>query len=190
MTRPDPAARAAPILALLALGAMAASAFPQATDRTQETTMTTMTTIDETVARPSSPAEDPAAFFDARMRDWLDGWAARDMDAIAAVYNAPDPSLRIWDPVPVPGNASGWDAYAGEVGPWLSTVTKLDYELHDDMAVRDLGDGYVTTRSDTTTITEEDGEPYAATVRRTLVWQEVGGSWRIVHEHTSAFPEG
>ena len=146
------------------------------------------TAFTQTPTETTMQLENPTAFFDTRTREWLDAWASLDMNAVAAVYNTSDPQLRVWDPVPVPENATGWAPYAGQVGPWLSTVEEISFELHDDLQVRDLGDAFLTTRTDTMTAKERGGEPYSSTVRRTLIWRQIDGAWRIVHEHTSVTP--
>jgi adhesin transport system outer membrane protein len=119
------------------------------------------------VATPASvPAAAPATIAVQRLQDWAAAWMSHDVERYLAFYG---PDFK-----PLKGTKAAWIAQRRRlVGkPGTISVTLSDIQAHA------LGDTRVETSFD---------QAYASagfkdTMHKTLVWDRVGGEWKIVGE--------
>jgi ketosteroid isomerase-like protein len=154
--------RLSPVL-LLCLLTMGLCGFAQAAKKT---------------AKKSSagPAPDKAY-----MQKIWDGWSTLDTANVAAFYaSGPHTFFDI-----APLKYGSWDEYEKGVQGVLAGYKSAKFTVNDDAAIHgdDLVWGTATVSEEMTT---KAGKVDMGNFRWTVIWENEGGKWLIVHEHVSA----
>jgi ketosteroid isomerase-like protein len=103
----------------------------------------------------------------------------------ASPYYAHDAGLVFYDAAPV--KYDGWAAYRdGAQKLFLDTATSLKFNVNDDLKVTRRGKVAWTTRTMHLKANMKEGKPIEFEGRDTVIWENRGGKWLIVHEHLSA----
>jgi ketosteroid isomerase-like protein len=126
---------------------------------------------------PAGPAPDKAL-----MQKIWDGWATLD-PANAAKYYAPGPNT-FFDIAPL--KYLSWDEYQAGVKGVLAAYKSAKFTVNDDAAVHSHGDLVWATATVRDEMTTKAGKVEMGNFRWTVVWENAGGKWLIVHEHVSA----
>jgi uncharacterized protein (TIGR02246 family) len=108
---------------------------------------------------------------------------AKDVNALMTLYA---PNVRVFD-MGLPRQYKGAKAYR-KVFEGLFAAFPGPVEARvGDVAITVVGSMALTTKIETDTWTDKDGNRLSLTYRVTDVWRKIGGKWLIIHEHTS-FP--
>jgi len=103
----------------------------------------------------------------------------------ASPYYAHDAGLVFYDAAPL--KYDGWAAYReGAQKLFLDGATSLKFNVNDDLKVTRHGKVAWTTRTMHLTANMKEGKPLEFDGRHTVIWENRGGKWLIVHEHFSA----
>jgi len=103
----------------------------------------------------------------------------------ASPFYAHDAGLVFYDAAPV--KYDGWAAYRdGAQKLFLDGATSLKFNVNDDLKVMRRGNVAWTTRTMHLKADMKDGKPVEFDGRDTVIWENRGGKWLIVHEHFSA----
>jgi ketosteroid isomerase-like protein len=103
----------------------------------------------------------------------------------ASPYYAHDAGLAFYDAAPL--KYDGWTAYRdGAQKIFLDTATSLKFKVNDDLKVARRGTIAWTTRTLHLSANMKQGKPIELDCRDTVIWENRGGKWLIVHEHVSA----
>ncbi len=103
----------------------------------------------------------------------------------AAPFYAHDADLVFYDAAPL--KYAGWAAYRdGAQKLFLDTATSLKLAGNDDLKVTRHGKVAWATRTLRATANMKEGKPLEFDARHTVIWENRGGKWLIVHEHLSA----
>jgi len=103
----------------------------------------------------------------------------------ASPYYAHDAGLIFYDAAPLKYN--GWAAYRdGAQKLFLDGATSLKFTVNDDLKVTRHGKVAWTTHTMHTSAAMKEGKPLDFDARDTVIWENRGGKWLIVHEHFSA----
>src|SRR6266540_3316385 len=113
------------------------------------------------------------------------GGAEPDFKALHAKVDAAWESLKAENASPV--KYDGWAAYRdGAQKLFLDGATSLKFNVNDDLKVMRRGNVAWTTRTMHLKADMKDGKPVEFDGRDTVIWENRGGKWLIVHEHFSA----
>jgi ketosteroid isomerase-like protein len=116
------------------------------------------------------------------MQKIWDGWATLDTANVAKFYaSGPHTFFDI-----APLKYDSWDAYEKGVQDVVSGYKSAKFTVNDDAAIHPHGDlvwGTATVKEEMTT---KAGKVEMGNFRWTVVWENQGGKWLIVHEHVSA----
>jgi ketosteroid isomerase-like protein len=126
---------------------------------------------------PAGPVPDKAF-----MQKVWDGWATLD-PANVAQYYATGPHT-FFDIAPLKYN--GWDEYQSGSKALLAGFQSAKFTVNDDAAFHNDGGVVWATATVKEEMTEKSGKVDMGTFRYTVVWENEGGKWLIVHEHVSA----
>ena len=103
----------------------------------------------------------------------------------ASPYYAHDAGLVFYDAAPL--KYDGWAAYRdGAQKLFLDTATSLKFNVNDDLKVMRRGMIAWTTRTMHLVANMKQGKAIEFDCRDTVIWENRGGKWLIVHEHVSA----
>lgn len=108
---------------------------------------------------------------------------AKDVDAIMKVY-APGSDLFVFDVAP-PRQYVGAKAYRKDWESFLDTFKGPVKFAISDLLIDAAGTMAYSHSAQHMTGTDTKGKPVDFTVRVTDVYRDLGGEWRIVHEHVS-----
>ena len=128
-------------------------------------------------SKPAGAAPDKAL-----MQKIWEGWATLD-PANVAKYYASGPHT-FFDIAPL--KYGSWDEYQAGVKGVLAGYKSAKFTVNDDAAVHAHGDlvwGTATVKEEMTT---KAGKVEMGNFRWTVIWENEGGKWLIVHEHVSA----
>jgi ketosteroid isomerase-like protein len=118
----------------------------------------------------------------AYMQQIWDGWSTLDPSHTAQFY-ASGPHT-FYDLAPL--KYSSWDEYEAGVKQVLAGYKSAAFTVNDDAVVHHEGKfvwGTATIKSDMTT---KAGKREMGNFRWTVIWENQGGKWLIIHEHVSA----
>ena len=108
---------------------------------------------------------------------------AKDLEAIMNVY-APGSDLVVFDVVP-PRQYVGAEAYRKDWKGFLATFKGPIKFAISDLSIDAAGMMAYSHSAQHMTGTDTKGKPIDFTVRVTDVYRNMGGDWRVVHEHVS-----
>jgi ketosteroid isomerase-like protein len=109
------------------------------------------------------------------------GWSTLDPASVAQYY-AEGPHT-FYDIAPVKYNS--WDEYSSGVKQVLAGFKSGSCKVNDDAQIHPAGDFVWGTATVATDLVEKSGKHDMATMRWTVIWQNMDGKWLIVHEHVS-----
>ncbi len=125
----------------------------------------------------AGPAPDSAY-----MQKIWDGWATLDTANVAKFYaSGPHTFFDI-----APLKYDSWDAYEKGVQNVVAGYKSAKFTVNDDASIHPHGDlvwGTATVKEEMTTKADK---VEMGSFRWTVVWENQGGKWLIVHEHVSA----
>jgi ketosteroid isomerase-like protein len=127
--------------------------------------------------KPAGPAPDKAYL----QRIW-DGWSTLDPANVAKFY-ATGPHI-FFDIAPL--KYGGWDEYEKGVKGVLAGYKSATFTVNDDAAVHPYGDVVWATATVAEKMTTKAGKVEMGNFRWTVIFENEGGKWLIVHEHVSA----
>ncbi|PYX23703.1 MAG: hypothetical protein DMG87_05020 [Acidobacteria bacterium] len=133
----------------------------------------------KSVKKPQAtgPAPDKAY-----MQKIWDGWGTLDPANLAQFY-AQGPHV-FFDIAPL--KYDSWDEYQSGVKKELADYKSGKFTVNDDAQVHSAGNSYWATSTIKEDATLKNGKRELATWRWTVVFENQGGKWVIVHEHVSA----
>ena len=101
-----------------------------------------------------------------------------------AVFYAKDAGLAFFDIVPL--KYDGWPAYRdGAQKIFLDGAKSLKFVPSDDLKTTRRGNVAWSTRTVHLSAEMKEGKPLELDCRHTIIWENRGGTWLIVHEHFS-----
>ena len=124
----------------------------------------------------------PAAPDKAYLQKIWDGWATLD-PANTAKFYASGPHT-FYDIAPLKYNS--WDEYEKGVKAVVAGYKSAKFTLNDDVAIHPHGDLVWATATIAEEMTDKAGKVNMGNFRWTVVFENQGGKWLIVHEHVSA----
>ncbi len=137
-----------------------------------------------TVVAAAPKAKDAEPDFKAMQAKVDAAWESLKAENAAPFY-AHDAGLVFYDAAPV--KYDGWAAYRdGAQKLFLDGATSLKFNVNDDLKVTRRGKVAWTTRTMHVAAGMKDGKNLAFDGRHTVIWENRGGKWLIVHEHFSA----
>jgi ketosteroid isomerase-like protein len=128
-------------------------------------------------SQAAGPAPDKAY-----MQKIWDGWSTLDPANVAQFY-AQGPHV-FFDIAPL--KYDSWDEYQSGVKKELADYKSAKFTVNDDAQVHSAGNSYWATSTIKEDATLKNGKRELATWRWTVVFENQGGKWVIVHEHVSA----
>lgn len=126
--------------------------------------------------KPAGPAPDKAYL----QKIW-DGWSTLDPANVAKFY-APGPHT-FYDIAPL--KYSSWDDYEKGVKGVLADYKSAKFVVNDDADIHSHGDLVWATATVKEEMTSKAGKVEMGNFRWTVIFENVDGEWRIVHDHTS-----
>ena len=137
-----------------------------------------------TISAAASKAQDAEPDFKALHAKVDAAWESLKAENASPFY-AHDAGLVFYDAAPV--KYDGWAAYRdGAQKLFLDTATSLKFNVNDDLKVTRRGKVAWTTRTMRLKANMKEGKPIEFEGRNTVIWENRGGKWLIVHEHLSA----
>jgi len=132
---------------------------------------------------PAQSMSDTKAGVDkAYMQKIWDGWATLDPGNVAQFYASG--SHTFFDIAPL--KYSSWDEYQKGVRQVLADFTSAKFTVNDDAELHPAGKYVWGTATVKEEMTHKDGKVDTGTFRWTMVFEQQGGKWLVVHEHISA----
>jgi ketosteroid isomerase-like protein len=118
----------------------------------------------------------------AHLQNIWDGWGTLNPDNVAKFYaSGPHTFFDI-----APLKYSSWDEYQKGVRQVLADFKSAKFTVNDDAELHPAGKyvwGSATVKEE---MTHKNGKVDTGTFRWTVVFEQQGGKWLIVHEHISA----
>jgi ketosteroid isomerase-like protein len=130
---------------------------------------------------PKKPAAGPVPDKAYMQKIW-DGWATLNPDNTAMFY-ASGPHT-FYDIAPL--KYASWDAYQKGAKNLTANYKSAKFTVNDDAAIHPHGDLVWGTATVNEEMTTTGGKVEMGTFRWTVIWENQGGKWMIVHEHVSA----
>jgi ketosteroid isomerase-like protein len=140
-------------------------------------TLTALAQTKSPMKKSAGPAPDKAF-----MQKVWDGWATLD-PANVAQYYATGPHT-FFDIAPLKYNS--WDEYQSGAKALLAGFQSAKFTVNDDAAFHADGGVVWATATVKEEMTEKSGKVDMGAFRDTVIWENEGGKWLIVHEHVSA----
>jgi len=141
-----------------------------------------LSTVAAQTGKPAAKKPAGAAPDKATMQKVWDGWSTLDPANVAKFYaGGPHTFFDI-----APLKYGSWDEYEKTVKGVLSGYKSAKFTVNDDAAIHPHGDlvwGTATIKEEMTTKADK---VEMGNFRWTVIWQNEGGKWLIVHEHVSA----
>lgn len=110
-----------------------------------------------------------------------DGWSGLDASKVKQYY-AQGPHV-FFDIAPL--KYASWDEYEVGVTKELADYKAATFNVHDDLQIHRMGDGYWITATVGSDMTHKSGKREMGQFRWTAIFEKQGGKWLIVHEHVS-----
>jgi len=134
------------------------------------------------LAQPPKPSVASAAPDRAFLQKIWDGWSTLNPENTAKFYaSGPHTFFDI-----APLKYGNWEEYDAGVKNALSGFNSAKFTVNDDLAIHPHGDLVWATATIREEMTEKSGKVDAGNFRWTVVFENQGGKWLIVHEHVSA----
>jgi ketosteroid isomerase-like protein len=118
----------------------------------------------------------------AHLQKIWDGWGTLNPDNVAEFY-ATGPHV-FFDIAPL--KYSSWDEYQKGVRQVLADFKSAKFTVNDDAELHPAGKYVWGTATVKDEMTHKDGKVDTGTFRWTVVFEQQGGKWLVVHEHISA----
>lgn len=118
----------------------------------------------------------------AHLQKIWDGWSTLNPDNVAQFY-ATGPHV-FFDIAPL--KYSSWDEYQKGVRQVLADFKSAKFTVNDDAELHPAGRYVWGTATVNEEMTHKDGKTDKGTFRWTVVFEQQGGKWLVVHEHISA----
>jgi ketosteroid isomerase-like protein len=128
-------------------------------------------------ATPNAAAPDKS-----HLQKIWDGWGTLNPDNVAQFY-ATGPHV-FFDIAPL--KYSSWDEYQKGVRQVLADFKSAKFTVNDDAELHPAGKYVWGTATVKDEMTHKDGKVDMGTFRWTVVFEQQGGKWLVVHEHISA----
>jgi ketosteroid isomerase-like protein len=126
--------------------------------------------------KPAGPAPDKAYL----QKIW-DGWSTLDPANVAKFY-APGPHT-FYDIEPL--KYSSWDEYVKGVQSLAAEYKSAKFTVNDDADIHPHADVVWATATVKEEMISKAGKVEMGNFRWTVIFEQVDGEWRIVHDHTS-----
>lgn len=130
----------------------------------------------------AKPTVTTAAPDKAHMQKIWDGWSTLNPDNVAQFY-ATGPHV-FFDIAPL--KYSSWDEYEKGVRQVVADFKSAKFTVNDDAELHRAGKYVWGTATVKNEMTHKNGKVDTGTFRWTVVFEQQGGKWLIVHEHVSA----
>ncbi len=111
-----------------------------------------------------------------------DGWSTRDPANVAKYYAAGPHTF--FDIAPL--KYDSWDEYEKGVKAVIAGYRSAKFTLNDDVSIHPHGDLVWATATVKSEMTTTAGKVEMGNFRWTVIFENEGGKWLIVHEHVSA----
>jgi len=138
------------------------------------------------LALPAAAAEKPASKapdFAAMIAKADAAWTTLKAENVAPFY-AKDADLAFYDIAPF--KYAGWTAYRdGAQKLFLDGAKSLKFVPNNDLRTTRRGNVAWSTRTVHLSAEMKEGKPLELDCRHTIIWENRGGKWLIVHEHFS-----
>ena len=142
-------------------------------------------TLSSTAQPPKAAAKKsatPAAPDKAYLQKIWDGWSTLDTANVARFYA--DGPHTFFDIAPL--KYDSWGEYEKGVKGELSAYQSAKFTLNDDASIHSHGDLVWATATIKYEMSAKAGKVDMGNFRWTVIWENEGGKWLIVHEHVSA----
>ncbi len=137
-----------------------------------------------TISAAAPKAQDAEPDFKAMFAKVDAAWESLKAENAAPFY-AHDADLVFYDAAPL--KYVGWTAYRdGAQKLFLDGATSLKFNVNNDLKVTRREKTAWTTRTMHLKAVMKEGKPLEFDGRHTVIWENRGGKWLIVHEHLSA----
>lgn len=137
----------------------------------------------QTAPSRNTPTASSEADFKKLMQRIWNAWSSGD-PANAAPFYSKGADHVFFDVTPV--KYDGWSQYNEGVKKVLANFQSAKFKVNDDARVHRLGTYAWATSTIDADLTPKSGSGQKGTWRWTVVWQQTGPNWLIVHEHVSA----
>jgi ketosteroid isomerase-like protein len=118
----------------------------------------------------------------AHLQKIWDGWSTLNPDNVAQFYAAGPHTF--FDIAPL--KYSSWDEYQKGVRQVVADFKSAKFTVNDDAELHPAGKYVWGTATVKEEMTHKDGKVDLGTFRWTVVFEQQGGKWLVVHEHISA----
>lgn len=142
-------------------------------------TLTVLSQSPKSAAKKSSAPPTPDKAY---LQKIWEGWSTLDPGKVAQYY-ASGPHV-FFDIAPL--KYGSWDEYEKGVKVVLSGYKMAKFTVNDDAAIHSHGDLVWATATVNEEMTTTAGKVEMGAFRWTVVFENQGGKWMIVHEHVSA----
>jgi ketosteroid isomerase-like protein len=142
-------------------------------------TLTVLSQSPKSAAKKSSAPLTPDKAY---LQKIWEGWSTLDPGKVAQYY-ASGPHV-FFDIAPL--KYGSWDEYEKGVKVVLSGYKMAKFTVNDDAAIHSHGDLVWATATVNEEMTTTAGKVEMGAFRWTVVFENQGGKWMIVHEHVSA----
>jgi ketosteroid isomerase-like protein len=122
------------------------------------------------------------SIFNKLVDQYYAAWNSGDPEKAAPLY-AKDPNLVFYDITPL--KYTGWKEYEAGVRGVMSSFASVSFTPRKDLSVTVSGSVAWTTLTFHMSGKKKTGESVEVDGRHTIIWENRGGKWLIVHEHFS-----
>lgn len=134
-------------------------------------------------SQEATPVQQAEPDFAGLIDKYYAAWNTSNPDNAAPLY-AKNPDLVFYDVAPL--KYEGWAAYDKGVRAVLGSFASFTLTRSSDLRVTRRGDVAWTTVTFRMSATPKGGAPTELEGRHTVIWEQRGVEWLIVHEHVSA----
>jgi ketosteroid isomerase-like protein len=120
--------------------------------------------------------------FSKLVEQYYAAWNSGDPERAAPLY-AKDPNLVFYDITPL--KYTGWKEYDAGVRNVMASFASVSFTPQKDLSVSTSGSIAWTTLTFHMSGKKKTGESVELDGRHTIIWEDRGGKWLIVHEHFS-----
>lgn len=143
------------------------------------TLITTLAVAVSTYSRP--PQKTSSAPDKAYLQSIWDGWSTLNPENVAKFYDSGPHTF--FDIAPL--KYESWQQYDSGVKTVLGSYKSAKFTVNDDAAIHPHGNLAWATATVKFEMDQKSGKVETGDMRWTAVFENKGGSWKIVHEHVS-----
>jgi ketosteroid isomerase-like protein len=140
-----------------------------------------LVTLSAFAKSPAAKSKAPAAPDKAYMQKIWDGWDTLDPDHQAQFYADGPHTFFYIEPL----KYGSWAEYAKGTKGLAAAYKSAKFTVNDDLAIHPHGDLVWATATIAEEMTTKAGKVEMGNFRWTVVFENQGGKWLIVHEHVS-----